>query len=438
VNSIKYTSLFIIVFFSFKINAQKVFSNLDSLVAYSANKSTTIKSGYLKLDQAKKAKLVAIYGAFDITGNGSFNITNNTKLPVSLFPSETFGGQPGTYQEIQTGIKYNSTANLYGDIKLLNIAGWQNLKLSKINLQSIEIENQLSRKNLHENIATTYFNIVNLNEQYQTTLENTKVADTLLQILTNKYAQGLVKQQDVNAAKVNFLNSQESANQINFLIQQQYIALKIICDIPESEAIKINQSVKAEDVKLNYSVEQNKLKLTSSLLKERVASNYYKQLKYANLPTISAFASNSNQQFSKTFKTFNSDTRWINSNYIGIKAVLILPTANSITQLSKAKYDYLLAKENSIHTANETNLEYSKLSIDYSKSVSQYTTNKEVVALQKDSYTKNLQLYKQGLIGLDQLMNSFNAMITSAYNFNSAEVNVLLSQSKIDINNKLK
>jgi outer membrane protein TolC len=438
VKHIKILITLVTIIISYNLNAQKVVSNLDSLLSYSASKSATIKSGYLKLEQSKKAKLAAIYSIFDLTGNASFNITNNTKLPVSLFPAEAFGGQPGTYAEVQTGIKYNSTANIYGDLKLLNIAGWQNLKLSKINIQSVTIDNQLSRKNLYESIAANYYNIVSLNEQLYTAKKSISISDTLYQVVANKYAQGLAKQQDVNTAKVNLLNSKESYNQIEFIIQQQYIALKILCDIPESENIIINQTM--DDITMNMatSVKQNKLKLSSVELKEKEAFNYYRQQKYTLLPTVSLFASNSNQQFGTEFKTFDSDAKWINSNYIGIKAVLMLPSASSITNISKAKYDYLLAKENTLHAATEANLEVSKLNVDYQKAFSQYKTNKEVVVLQNDSYYKSLELYKLGLIPLDQLMSSYNAMVTGNYNLNSSIANVHLSQSKIEINNNLK
>lgn len=430
---------FIAIFFlSLKTNAQKRFSNLDSLLSYSASKSTTIKSGFLKLDQSEKTKLAAIYGILDLTGQASFNITNNTKLPISLFPAEAFGGQSGTYTEVQTGIKYNSTATIYADLKLINLAGWQNLKLSKINIQSVIIDNQLSRKNLYESIAANYYNIVSLNEQLFTAQKSIGISDTLLQVVTNKYAQGLVKQQDVNTAKVNLLNAKEAYHQIEFIVQQQYIALKILCDIPNEEDIIINQSTDDNIASGTPRIQQNKLKLNSSELKEKVAYNYYKQQKYMLLPTVSVFASNSNQQFDVAFTTFDSGARWINSNYIGIKAALLLPSANTISQISKAKYDYLLAKENFMHAATEAHLELLKLSIDYEKAFSQYKTNKEVVVLQNDSYYKNLELYKSGLIPLDQLMSSYNAMLTGHYNLNSSVANIYLSQSKIEISNHLK
>lgn len=435
---IKITTAVLIVLCRTSLNAQKIVSSFDSLIAFAANKSAAIKSGQLKLDQSKKAKLAAIYGIFDLTGSASFNITNNTKLPVSLFPAEAFGGEPGTYTEVQTGIKYNSTASIYGELKLINAAGWQNLKLSKINIESATIDNQLIRKNLFESICSNYYNIINVNEQLLTANKSIEISDTLYQIVASRHAVGLAKQQDLNVVKVNTLNAKEYYRQLKFVLQKQYVALKILCDIPESENLVIGQLTDSNQIQSVSKIQQNFLKLNSVSTLEKLSYNSFKQQKLVVLPTVSLFAANANQQFGTEFRTFDSGVKWINSNYIGVKASLVLPSANSIAQISKAKYDYLLCKENTEHALLESNLEYSVLKLDYQKALSQYETCKEVVKLQSDNYYRNVETYKSGIISLEQLMKSFNEMVVSSYNMNSATVQVLLAQSKIDINNNIK
>ena len=418
--------------------AQQEFTSLDSLLSYANQKNTTLKSGEIRLSQAQKSKLYAIAGIADITGNISLNATNNTHLPVNLFPAEAFGGTPGTYKEVQTGIQYTNNFNLYGEIKLLNASGWQNLKLAKINIDVTTTDNKLSRKTLYENIAVTYYNILTLQEQIKSTNENIKSADTLYQIVKNKFELGLARQQDLNDAQVNYINIKESAAQIEYMIQQQYIALKILCDIPESENIRISQLVTFSENTIKPNITFNQLNLIGSQFKEKSALTSYRQLKFTTLPYISAFASNSNQQFSNDFSLFDNNVHWKNSNYIGFKIAWLIPTANSITQISKAKYDYLLAKQNTEHQQLKTNLDFQQLSIDFEKSQSQMNSNKKIYELQTETYNKNLENYKQGVLGLDQLLNSYNAMVSSNYNYISSAINVLLTQSRIYINNKIK
>ena len=56
----------------------------------------------------------------------------------------------------------------------------------------------------------------------------------------------------------------------------------------------------------------------------------------------------------------------------------------------------------------------------------------------REWFEKNKNLYAEGLISIDRTLNSFNAMLNANYNLITSKVSILLAQSKIDINNKIK
>lgn len=417
--------------------AQLTFSSFDSLVSYARNKSISLQSGTIKLDQAKKAKLAAIISIPEVSGSLSGSYTHNTQLPVSLFPAETFGGQPGTFREIQTGIPYNTNFNENIDVKLINLKGWENLKLSKLNIESSISDNKITLKTLEENIAAAYYNIINLQEQLASTYKNLEAADTLLRITENKYKAGLIKQQDVNDAKVNFLTTKENIRQIEFLITQQYLSLKILCDIPEEEALLINEKV-ANVSQVNIpAIEPHNILYKNSLLKEQTALSNYKVQKKSLYPTFSFFQSYTNQQFNTSSKLFDNRVNWIPSSFIGLRLSVPIPGSNTISQVSKAKYDYLLAQKNTEQQKLKATLEVKQLQVDYEKALSQAKANREIYLLRKETYEKNLNLYREGLISLEQTLNSFNTMVSSNYNLISSGVTVLSAKTKIDINNHI-
>jgi outer membrane protein TolC len=433
-----FSILAVILMFSKSIKAQIVFDNLDSLISYAAAKSTTLQSGEIKITQAKKAKIAAIVGVMDPTINASYSYIDNLKLPTSLFPSEALGGEPGTFQEVQTGVQYNSNFNNYNELKLINVPGWTNLKLAKLNIDLSSTENKISTKEMYENIASVYFNIINIKEQLKATGNNLLAADTLLQIAQNKYQQGLVKVQDVNESRASYLNTKESFNQLEFLLQQQYLSLKILTDIPENDSISITQVVGSNPITNISAIEFNALSINSGELNEKIALENFRQLKQANIPSLSFINNNSTQQYNTTARIYNGDGKWYSSTYIGLKLSIPIPSASSLSRTSNARYNYQLAQVNTEHLKNKTELEHRQLAIDYSKAISQWETNDEVYELKKDSYLKNLNLYSEGLMGLDQTLNSYNAMVSSNYNRISSSINVLLAESKININNKIK
>jgi outer membrane protein len=415
--------------------AQKSFSSLDALLAYTQEKSITLESNKIRLEQAQKAKLAAILGTIDPVANINGSFTDNTRLPVNLFPAEAFGGQAGTYRQVQTGVKYTTATTQNIDIKLINPAGWENLKLAEINIELTESNNQVTLKTLQENIATSYFNIIMLQEQLKSTQRNLAVADTLYQTAKNKYDLGLVKQQDVNDTKVNYLSTQENIKQIEFLIKQHYIILKTLCDIPDNEEIEIKQDIDIQTVS-RPNIELNSLQISNSVLKEQYAWSNFNQTRKMSLPTLSFVASNSYQLFNTEFKMFNGN--WINSNYIGLKLTFALPNATLIANRTQASYNYKLTKKSTEQAKIKADLEVKQLANDFDKASSQTSANKEIYGLRMDTYQKNKNLYSQGLISLDQTLNSFNAMVNAEYSLISSKINILLAQAKIDIHNKIK
>ena len=418
-------------------DAQHSFNSLDALFNYANQKSTVLRSDSLKLDQAKKAKLAALLAIPDLNANVGLNVTDNTKLPVSVFPADAFGGAPGTYREVQTGIQYTNNFNQYAEVKLINASGWQNYKLARINIATTNIDNKISKKTLYENITNCYYNIITLQAQQLSTTENIKVSDTILQIVTNKHDAGIARQQDVNDAQASYINATESLRQIQSVIASQYLTLKILCDLPESEDILISElpgSGKGAEPILSI----NELNYISSYNKQQYAKASYKQSKRTLLPSLNAFASNSNQQFSDNFSLFDQRISWINSNYIGLKLSWQIPTANTIAQVSKAKYDYLLSVQNTEHQRLKSNLEFEQLKIDYNKSVSQSNSNKQVAMLRADTYRRNVENYREGIISLDKLLLSYNEMVNSNYTSISTSVSVLLNEAKIKIYNTIR
>lgn len=416
--------------------AQNRFDNLETLLTFANTKSISVQSNDIRVLQAKKTKLAAKLAIADPVANINGNFTNNTRLPVNLFPAEIFGGQKGEFREVQTGVQYNTASNQNLDIKLLNLEGWQNYKLSDINIQISETDSRLNIKNLHENMAVVYYNIIQLNAQLESTQQNLLVADTLLQVAENKYKQGIVKQQDVNDSRVNRLNIKENINQIQHLIKQNYLSLKILADIPDAEEVEITEKVATNLPITKPVIQLNDLLVQSHLLKEKYALGYIEKAKKSMYPTLSFVASNSFNQYNNDFTLFGG--KWITSNYVGLRLNFALPNANTISNRTKAYFDYELARKNTQQAQIKADLTTKQLSNDFEKAVSQLQSHAEILDIQRYTYEKNKNLYSEGLTSIDRPLNSFNAMLNAQYGLISSKVSVMLAQSKIDINNKIK
>ena len=417
------------------VYSQQIFHNLNSFLQYADTKSISLQSNNTQEQKAKKARLAALVSVADPLQTNNASFTDNTKLPVTILPGDAFGGPAGTSKQIKLGTQYNTTIQNTLDIKLLNMEGWKNLKLSKINLELTETDSKLNKKSLYENIAAAYYNIIQLQEQLKSTQKSIAVSDSLLQIVQNKYASGQVKQQDVNDSKVNLLNIQENEKQIGYLINQNYLSLKILADIPDSESVLLDEKMDGS-LPIKPEVEKNNLSSAVYKLKEQYALQDYIRTKTTFLPTLSFVANQSLNQYNQNFTIAGGS--WISSNYVGLKLSLPLPTSKTITNKVNAQFDYQLAKQSANQAAIKEELEHQKLNIDWEKAQSQVKTNFEILNLQKDTYGKNKNLYAEGLQSIDRTLNSLNTLINADYNLISSKVSVLLAQAKIDINNQIK
>jgi outer membrane protein TolC len=280
---------------------------------------------------------------------------------------------------------------------------------------------------------------VQLQEQLESAKANIKVSDTLFQIALNKFNQGLLKQQDVNETKVSYLNSQENAKQITFIIEQQYLTLKALADISDKDSIVIHHLVSTEPSATAPEVVFNNLNLASTIAKEKVAFSNFRKNKSSKHPTLSLFLSNSQTQYNTSAGLFDSNWQWYDATAIGFKIAMPLPfSAARISANAEAKYNHLLAQKNTEHARVKAELDNKQLSTDYNKAWSQFVTNKEIYKLKNDSYHKNRNLYEQGLLSTDRTLDSFNAMVNSHYSLITSAISLLLADAKIEINNTIK
>lgn len=421
-----------------QLKAQHVFSDLRSFLQYAEQKSTSLQSGEIKISQAKKAKLAAIAGILDPSGDMNLSYTNNTRLPVSLFPSEMLGGEAGTYTKVSMGVQYNTSFSQTMEIKLFNMPGWQDFKSAKLNIEATGVNNSITRKTLYNDIAGSYFNIVQLQEQLRSTEENLLANDTLLRIAENKYNEGLLKIQDVNDTRINYLNTKGNIDQIKYLIEQQYLTLKTLADIPDTDSIVVQHFVSTAPTEQAPVIEINSLDARNSLLKEKIAEATFRKNKYSKVPTLSFFVSDTRQQYNTQPRVFDSSGDWIHSAYLGFKITLPFPTASTLSSTFESRYNYMLATKDTEKARIQSELQHRQLGVDYNKAWSKFVSNKEVLALRKDSYYKNRNLFEQGLIDTDQVLTSFNAMVNSSYDLITSTISVLLAVEKIEINNTIK
>lgn len=419
---------------SFGVNAQVVFTNIDSAFAYSQRSSASSKISEQQRLLAKWTHVAAVANTVNFRNVVSFTPTDNLMLPVSFIPAEAFGGRPGNFKQITLGQQYVSNFNFSPQIDIINPANWARVKSAAVNKELTETNNLITRKNLYESIAACFYNIISLQEQEKLVKQNLGAADTLLQIARNKYDLGLIREQDLNNTTVNQLSVKDKLAQVQASLQQQYNSLKILCDIPAGTNLLVSASLESSSYSSDLKATST-LQFKSSVLQSEFARSELRANRWTMLPTVSAiyyqgWQQNSNNEF------FDSKATWIQSQYIGLKiSVPFPPDANRFSQNYTAKVNYRIASLNAEHTKLQNDLNNQSLNLEYDKAYSTYATSKNIYELKDSNYKKSLNQYKEGVLSTDIILTAFADLVNSRLALVSSQSALEFAKTKININN---
>lgn len=396
-----------------------------------------LKNGVIELEKSEKATLAAKLGILDITGSLNASYTNNSQLPVSLFPGELLGGAPGTYKEVKLGVQYEAKANTLIDLKLVNFGGWANYKLSKINKELQSASNNLQLRDLLEDAAGLYYNLATLYFQRVTLQGQWANADSILKVVAIKEQEGNASKREYEEALLNKLRMEKAVEDI---LQTERIE-------KERLAVLMNESTIPEFVFGSYNIVSDGLILVDSTVGLRAkyallsSKNSYQQLQSQRsqfLPTLSLVQSFQSQRFSTKANMSSNTDRWIPSNYIGLRLSIPVPSTTLISNYYREKYNYKLAANNYQKVLREEMFEAKKIQLQYEASLKKIFKISEELKLRESIYAKEFEAFKNGLLSLNQLLQSFNDVLSVSFDYKSALVQVKLFEEKIAIRNKIK
>jgi outer membrane protein TolC len=428
--------LFVLVIGSCFAQTITEFQSLQEVLVVAEKNSYTSK---VSTEQSNLSKLTVIsaYGnALNPKLPATGSITDNTSLPVSFLPAEAFGGAPGTFRQVTLGQRYISTFNLSPQFDILQFGNIAKIKSAKLNDQLTESNNQVSKKNLFDQLNACYHNILSFQAQIEVLNANKKKADSLYSIVKNKYELGLVRVQDLNDAQINAITIADKQEQATLNLEQQYLTLKTLCDT-ESE-MHVNQSLWTIANQGETLEASGDLSTKNSELQAQFARAEFNAAKWQNMPVLS-FVSSFNWQNNSNKQFLDPAQKYIYSSYWGLRLSWDIPTnVAKLTSLKSAQINYKIAKLNSEHLALQNKMQNDQMEKDYAKAVAQYNNNLLIFKLKEENYQKSKNQFEANILPLDKLLLAHNDLLMSQINVATSLANISYSKSKIEINNQIR
>jgi len=224
--------------------------------------------------------------------NAGVDYSHFIKLPTSLVPAEFFGGEAGSFAELQFGTKNSLKASATLSTLLFDGTYLTALKASKryINFAKINYEN--SERNLRNQIKTTYLPPLLLQENIKTIAKNVSSLDKLLNETNEMYKAGFVEKMDVDKLSLTVENMKVLKKDLEKNYSLAVDALKMQIGYPLKQEISLTETIEGlsdeldEEVltiKMDYAsrIEYNVLKHSEELSKlniDRYKRGYWPSL----------------------------------------------------------------------------------------------------------------------------------------------------------------
>ncbi len=372
--------------------------------------------------------------------NANVNYTNFINLATQLIPAEFFGGEPGTYMEVQFGTKHNASVDaqlsqlIFNGAYIVGIKAAKEFeKMSRLQLEQVEMD-------VKQAIANAYYLVLISEENAQLMKETISTMEKLLADTRAMYEQGFMVDTDVDKLalllsdlKTNELNAENQIKNASYLLKFN-MGLAVDDDIRLSDklqtllmAISPESSLKTEltlEDHINYRVIETQETITE--LQWRLARTEY-------MPTVSGFLSQTQNAQRNAFNFFDFDEKWFPTTVAGVQiAIPIFSSGNRYYKVQKAKLEVEKAKNTKTQVSESLVMGAVSAKDNFAVALQTYENKKENFDLSQRIYDKEQIRYKNGVASSTDLNQSYNQLLESQGTYLGAILDMMNKKLELD------
>ena len=412
--------LFFILLFSFL--SSEAFSqiySLQQLLQISDTANPIVRNAKLDIEINGKQKNAYLAARFPkVTATGDYRY--NALIPGQVVPAAFFGGQPGTYSTVKFGVPYNLGNTIQLTQIIYNSQLDYGLAVLDINKKIVDLQLKLTQDEIKYQIASAYFNLQALNKQKAFIDSNIQNLDKLILNMNAMVKQGLLTPLEIDKLTLNKLSLQNAIQNIESSKVQVEDALCILTGIPVQNRISILSDELIEKTILvdTTTVYRPQLDLLDAQKQMNLEEN--KGNKMAYLPNLSFYAA---YNYTYNLKPEDNFRTGIESAFIGLRLDWTL--FDGLEKHYKQKMNIL----------NREKLEnqelYLKQQLDQStlnarreidNQSNALRLNKDQLELSQKVYRQTENLFKQGTISTNDLIQADNGVQQAQSNLISTYV----------------
>jgi outer membrane protein TolC len=407
--NIKFTLnlIFVLLFASLTSSTLCQTYSLQQLLQISDTANPSVRNAKLDIEINGKQKNAYLAARFPkVTATGDYRY--NALIPGQVVPAAFFGGQPGTYSTVKFGVPYNLGNTIQLTQIIYNSQLDYGLAVLDINKKIVDLQLKLTQDEIKYQIASAYFNLQALNKQKAFIDSNIQNLDKLILNMNAMVKQGLLTPLEIDKLTLNKLSLENAKQNIESTKLQVEDALCILTGIPVQNRISILSDELIEKTILvdTTTIYRPQLDLLDAQKQMNLEEN--KGNKMAYLPNLSFYAAYNytyNLQPEDNFRT------GIESAFVGLRLDWTLfdglekhyKHKMNILNREKLENQELYLKQQLDQTTLNT-----KREIDNQSNA--LRLNKDQLELSQKVYRQTENLFKQGTISTNDLIQADNGV----------------------------
>ena len=412
---------------------------LNEAIEFGLSNNRSIINADREILKAKKErwKTIAI-GLPQVSSQ--INYQNFLEMPISLVPSEFFGGKAGTFEELTFGTEQIMVGSVKMEQLLFDGSYLVGLEASRVYLKISENLFEKTNLEVKKLIVNTYTNVLiaKLNISF---LEKNKIAlEANLREITELFKTGFEEQEAVEQTQLSLSQINNQLKYAKNLMKITQEMVKFIIGYPAEKKLILESELEDifnEDVFFDSIPSINQIDNNIDI---RIADNNVKseelQFKYEkskSLPKLSGFINQTYTGNSNDFTFTDSQQKWYGSSIVGLNLTIPLFSSfgrSAISQKAKISLDQAITQLT--ETQERVKIEVNAAYNDYQLSIDNYFTEKENLRLAESIEKKNQNKFFEGVIQSFELRIAQMQLYSAQNNYVTAIQSVINKKTVLE------
>lgn len=387
--------------------SQHVFQSVDEIWLFAKENNRDNLIYQLQIEKAQKDQKIANSSLYPKI-NAGLNSQYNLDIAETPLPGEIVG-RPGETVYAKFGQEYSYNGGITFSKTLLD---WQSIfqsKIAKSNTSLKKVEKSLFEQNLKEQIAQVYYATLTAQEAVENANKDLALADSILQIASDRFNEGYIDAISFNQAKINKNNAFDKLEQNKQYLFENKINLKTLLGLSTSDKLELKEQIDLNDNSTIETVSSNDLNTKYYALQLENASMETKKALSRFSPKLDLIYYWGAVQYQQDFKLSLNSNDWQPNSYIGLNISIPLFTGfSNKNQYSSAKISQNIAQLNYEEEIRKSSLNDSVLFNNYLSSGKLVYIAEENLKIADENVKLAYSKYSEGLISLDNYLSVYD------------------------------